>query len=101
MTTDRLPRELREWLMADVEAPAAPVTRPSQHVDLMPLATAVREKFREERRERAELEREVSALKSELATVRAEVALEMRIRNILDRLDNLEARPRGAGLRAV
>lgn len=58
-------------------------------------AEAVREMFRRERRERERLERRVDDLERELAVSR-------RLDEIAQRLDKIEAAPRGsAGLRAV
>jgi hypothetical protein len=81
--------------------PAAPVTR-SHRVDRVgPLAEAVREQLRRERRERAELERTVETLRHDIATLRGEVAVEKRVADLLDRIARLEASSRGGPLRSV
>jgi hypothetical protein len=76
-------------------APAPQAFKPS------PLAEAVREMFRRERAARATLERRIESLERELATTRAELGVERRLAEALERLDRLEAASRAVPLRSV
>jgi hypothetical protein len=97
-----------EWTVEEMAvlldaAPAAPstmqrVTR-SHRVDPA-FAQSIKEQFTKERRERAALEARVTGLEGELATVRAEVGVEKRVGNLLDRVQRLEA-AHGTSLRSV
>jgi hypothetical protein len=75
-------------------APLAPVTKSAPATPAPaygPLAEAVREMFRRERAARAALERRIESLERELAATRAELGVERRVGNMLERLQRLEA----------
>jgi len=95
---------LEQYDAIEPSAPAAPAPQPIARkvrsaTDYGPLAEATREMFRRERAKRAELERELASLRDEVRTIRAEIAIEGRMRELAERLDRVEGTR--SGLRAV